>query len=143
MAAPRPSDDALAVWRRWLESHTRIVEQLDRELRNEHDLSLEWYDVLLQLSEGGGERTMSDLADALLISRSNCTRLVDRMEKAELVQRRAGERDHRERIAVLLPAGRRRLRAAAPTHLAGIERLFTGHLGREHAAVDRFLHRLA
>ena len=43
---------------------------------------------------------------------------------------------------LLLPAGRRRLRAAAPTHLAGIERLFTGELGRDAAAVGRFLHRL-
>ncbi len=142
MSAPNPSTESLATWRRWLEAHTRIVNALDGELRARHDLSLEWYDVLLQLAEAGGKRTMSELADALLISRSNCTRLVDRMENAGLVERRPGQQDQRERVAVLLPAGRRRLRAAAPTHLQGIERLFTGELGRDAAAVDRFLRRL-
>jgi DNA-binding MarR family transcriptional regulator len=142
MSEPTPRPETLAVWRRWLEAHTRIMSALDAELRSAHDLTLEWYDVLLQLSEAGGTRTMSELADALLISRSNCTRLVDRMEAAGLVERRPGERDQRERIAVLRPAGRRRLRAAAPTHLAGIERRFTGELGREAAAVERFLRRL-
>lgn len=71
---------------------------------------------------------MSDLASAVLLSRSNCTRLVDRMMRAGLVRREVDPGDARSRWTVLTAAGRDRLREAAPTHLDGVRRLFADHV---------------
>jgi DNA-binding MarR family transcriptional regulator len=77
---------------------------------------------------------MSDLAEAVLLSRPNCTRLVDRMVEAGLLERRTDEADARVRWAAITSEGRRRLRRAAPTHLAGIQFHFGRHLDEETAA---------
>ena len=92
----RPDPERLAVWRLLLETHAAVVDRLSRELEAESDLPLTWYDVLLQLSGApGGRLRMRDLAEAVLLSRSGLTRLVDRMEAAGLVCREAHPSDGR------------------------------------------------
>ena len=54
--------------------------------------------------------------------------------RAGLVERVANPDDKRSSYARITPAGRSRLRAAAPTYLAGIERHFTSHLTATEAA---------
>lgn len=113
--------------------HQALLGELDGELQRRHDLPLAWYDVLVQLREADGELTMGELAGRLLISPSTCTRVVDRMHAAGLLSRRVDEGDARIRHVGLTPAGRTRLREAAITHLAGIERHFSGVLGADAA----------
>lgn len=132
---PHPDRVSLEAWRCFLEAHARVTEQLDAELRAQQDLPLVWYDVLVQLSEAGGRLRMSELADAVLLSRSNCTRLVDRLDRAGLVARDADPDDARVRWAVLTDRGLERLRAASGPHLAGVERAFTSFLGPREAEV--------
>ena len=122
------NDEGLRVWRLFLEAHTRLVRQLDQELQEQHDLPIDWYDVLVHLQEGGGSRTMGRLAEAMLISPSNCSRLVDRLVGEGFVQRRADQFDGRVKHAVITEAGLDALRQAAPTHLDGVERFFTRFL---------------
>lgn len=129
----RPDADALAAWRGFLRVHRALLERLDHDLQTEHDLPLSWYDVLLQVTEAGGELTMGEIAERLLISPSTCTRVVDRMHAAGLVDRRIDDGDGRVRHVSLTAAGRARLRAAAITHLAGIERHFGAALGGDGA----------
>src|SRR3954468_4835799 len=121
---PEPGPEQLAAWRSFLRAHVRVTEVLDAELRAAHDLPLTWYDALVQLSEAGGRLRMSELAAALLLSRSNCTRLVDRMDGEGLIAREPDPGDARSRWAVLTTAGRNRLREAAGVHLAGVDRHF-------------------
>ncbi len=118
----------MAAWQRFLRAHLVLVERLDRELIERHELPLAWYDVLVQLHEAGGSSTMGALADRLLISPSTCTRVVERMSAAGLVERRIGEPDGRVRLAVLTASGRAKFKRAAVTHLAGIQRYFGAHL---------------
>lgn len=129
----RPQPDGLAAWRGFLRVHQALLAELDRDLRARHDLPLAWYDVLVQLSDAAGELTMGELADRLLISPSTCTRVVDRMHTAGLLTRRVDDADARIRHVGLTVAGRARLRAAAITHLAGIERHFAGIVGSDAA----------
>jgi DNA-binding MarR family transcriptional regulator len=92
-------------------------------------MPMTWYDVLLHLSEApGATLRMGDLADAVVISRSGLTGLVDRLEQAGLLAR-APDPDDRRAIAVsLTPEGRRRFRSAARRHRAGIARHFEAHI---------------
>lgn len=129
----RPTDEDLEIWRGFLESHIRLVRRLDLELQENHGLPLEWYDVLYQLHEAGGRRSMGELAGAMLISPSNCSRLVDRLSTQGLVRREDDMVDGRVKHAVLTASGRDALRSAAPTHLDGIVRYFTRFLDDKQA----------
>ena len=133
-----PGPVHLAAWRAFLAANARVTDALSRELEAECGLPLTWYDVLLQLAEAGrGGLRMSELADAVLLSRSGLTRLVDRLVAAGLVERRPDPADRRATTVVLTPAGRRRQRRAAPAHLRGIERHFARFLSASEAEALR------
>ena len=130
-----PNRAELASWRSFLRAHAGITKLLESELETEQELSLAAYDVLVQLSEAPGHRLrMTELADAVLLSRSGVTRLVDRMEKVGLVARAKVAADGRGVTARLTDAGYERLRIAATTHLRGIRRHFADRLDADDLA---------
>jgi DNA-binding MarR family transcriptional regulator len=135
----------MAAWRAFLEAHRRTTARLARELQDDEDLPLTWFDVLVQLSEApSGSLRMQDLADRVLLSQSGLTRLVDRMETAGLVERRRCPEDGRGTLATVTRAGLGRLRRAWPTHLAGVREAFADVLTEEEAEVlARALRRVA
>jgi DNA-binding MarR family transcriptional regulator len=113
--------DEMRAWRAFLRAHSAVTRVLEAELEAEHGLPLASYDVLVQLAERPGRALrMSDLAEAVLLSRSGLTRLVDRLEREGLVRRESCPSDARGTFAVLTDEGLARLRASAPTHLAGV-----------------------
>ncbi|SFM95131.1 transcriptional regulator, MarR family [Pseudonocardia ammonioxydans] len=124
-----PSRTQLDSWRSFLRAHAGITKVLESELEVEQDLSLAAYDVLVQLSEAPERRLrMTELAEAVLLSRSGVTRLVDRMEKVGLVARAKVAADGRGVTARLTDAGYERLRIAATTHLRGVRQHFADRL---------------
>lgn len=125
----------LAAWVAFLEAHARVTEVLERELREEEDLPLSWYDVLVHLQRAPDNRLrMQELAQAILLSKSGLTRLVDRMEQAGLVRRTACPSDRRGTFTELTSRGLDRLRATAPTHLRGVREHFADLFDVEEAA---------
>jgi DNA-binding MarR family transcriptional regulator len=128
------NDIKMTAWRAFLTAHARVTAILEDELKRERSLPLTWYDVLLQLREAPDQHLrMSELAGAVLLSKSGLTRLVDRMCGAGLTDRSADEDDRRGRWVSLTPAGRTRLREAAPVHLRGIAEHFTRRISEEDA----------
>lgn len=127
---PERFDEAeLRAWRGFLETHARLVRELDEELRAAHDLPLSTYDVLTTLESAPDRRLrMRDLADAVLLSRSGLTRLVDRLERTGLVAREECADDARGAFALLTDRGLETLRRARPTHQAGVRRRFLDRL---------------
>lgn len=124
--------DELGAWKGFLRTHSELTRRLDRELRDEFDLPLSSYEVLMYLADAGGRgMRMSNLADNLLLSRSGLTRIVDRLADRGLVKRRPASDDGRGMIASLSPAGLKLIRHARPAHLAGVRRHFLSHLDRE------------
>jgi DNA-binding MarR family transcriptional regulator len=119
------SADQIAAWRTFLDAHARTIDVLTRELRDAKSLHLTWYDVLVQLSEApNGQLRMQDLSDAIVLSKSGLTRLIDRMEREGLVCRSACAADKRGTFAEITAEGRALLSAAAPTHLSGVAEHF-------------------
>jgi DNA-binding MarR family transcriptional regulator len=117
----RATDWRVAVWRTYLRTHNDVLRRLERDLADEAELPLAWYDVLLQLAEAPQRRLrMAELADRVLLSRSGLTRLVDRLQAEGLVCREPYPGDARGTYTVLQQAGLDRLRASAPVHLRGI-----------------------
>jgi DNA-binding MarR family transcriptional regulator len=110
-------------WRAYLVGTTLLMDRLDRELREQHRLSLPEYEILVRLAEADGHRLrMAMLADSVSHSRSRVTHTVSRMETAGLVARDACLSDGRGVEAVLTEQGRAALEEAAPTHVAGVRR---------------------
>jgi DNA-binding MarR family transcriptional regulator len=118
-----------AAWTGLLRTRERLVHELDRELEHAHGISLAEYDVLVQL-EAAEQRSlrMAELADAVLLTRSGITRLVDRLERRGLIRRERCPSDARGLWAVLTDTGAERLTEAATTHSDGIRRLFLAQL---------------
>jgi len=137
--------DELTVWQGFLRASTQVIDQLDRELRETHDLSLAEYDALFQLSAAPGRRLrMSALADSVLITRSRLTHTIDRLERRGFVVREQADDDKRGTYAVLTREGHGLVRRAGRTHVDGIRRLFLDPLGPgELAPVGAALSRIA
>ena len=122
-------------WRGVVEVMSRLLARLDDELERDHGVSLAEYEVLAQLSEAPDETMrMTDLAERALVSRSGLTRRVDGLERRGLVERQACPSDRRGANAVLTPAGRKLLEAAAPTHVDGVRRMFIDQLTKSQVA---------
>lgn len=126
-----PPEDRNA-WLGFLRTHALVVRELDAELEREHGLTLNSYDVLVQLVLAPDMRMqMSELAERALITRAGMTRLVDRLEADGLIERQSGERDTRQVFAKITDRGLDKLENAARTHFAGIERTFLAPLSRD------------
>jgi DNA-binding MarR family transcriptional regulator len=109
-----------------------------------HGLTLSDYDVLVQLARAPEKKLRNiELANAVVLTRSGVTRLVDGLERDGLVARASCPSDRRGTFVALTPEGARRLREAASTHLDGVRELFLERLGEEgRAQMDALLAQL-
>jgi DNA-binding MarR family transcriptional regulator len=135
----------LNAWAAFLTAHKALETILSRELESACGLPLTWYDALAQLRMAPAQRlTMTQLATALLFSKSGLTRLMDRMEEAGLVQRLARPGDRRSLHIALSDAGEAKFRQALPIHLDHVKRHFAAYIeDGEAAAVESALVRMA
>jgi DNA-binding MarR family transcriptional regulator len=136
-------DERVSAWAALLRVHATVVPRLEREV-SAAGLPLSWYDVLLELNAAADRRLrMTELGARVVLSRERVSRVVDELERAGLVRRERNPDDGRSLLAVVTDEGRARLRAAAPTYLAGIERHFGAHLDDDEArTVARVLSRV-
>lgn len=128
-AAAPFAEHELGAWRGMLEVHARVTQQLDAQMHAEHRLSVSAYEVLMFLADAPDHRMrMSDIAQRVLLSRSGCTRLVDRLVDLGYVTRCAASTDGRGLYAELTDAGRKKTKAARATHREGVRRFFLERL---------------
>ncbi len=132
--------DALgaAAWRAFLTAHTILVEAIERDLARAELPPLGWYDVLFALEEAPRRRLrMAELSRAVVLSRSNLTRLVDRLEAAGLLHRAAVPGDRRGAYAVLTAEGAKLRRRMWPVYAKSIQEHFARHIGAGEAKTLR------
>ena len=128
------SDDAtgldaarLAAWEAFVYAHAAAVDRIERELTAAGVVSLGWYDVLVALAHAPGRRLrLHELAREVVLSRSGLTRLVDRLEAADLLCRQPDPTDRRGAFAVLTPEGLAAQQRAWPVYARAI----AAHFGR-------------
>lgn len=116
-------------WRALARAVLVIPRVLDHELLESQGLNLTEYSVLVNLPEQPGRSMrMSELADAVCISISGLTRVVERLARQGLAERVRAETDGRGQLAVLTAAGYARLEKAYPARLASVRKHVMDHL---------------
>ena len=125
-------DGEQRAWRAFLGASRLLLDTLDRELQHDAGMPHTYYEILVRLSEAPQRRLrMSELADAMLGSRSRLSHAVTRLEEAGWVRRTECPTDRRGQFAVLTQEGHRVLAAAAPGHVDGVRRHLLDALSAE------------
>jgi DNA-binding MarR family transcriptional regulator len=127
----------LDAWRALLRGQALLVEEVERELATEGLPPLGWYDVLTELDKAGGRLRIHELADAVILSRSGLSRLLDRLEAAGLLRREPHENDRRGAYAAITPAGRKMLARMWPVYERCLAEHFAPQVGSEEARAIR------
>jgi DNA-binding MarR family transcriptional regulator len=136
-------DDARQVWELTLRTVTALLRAFEDDMKAE-GFALPWYDVLIQLVNAPQQRLrMQDLADAVVVTRSGLSRLIDRMEKAGLVRREPVADDGRGSYAALTEQGRAAYDRLAADHHRKIDERFGSRLsGADLRALRRAMRKL-
>jgi MarR family transcriptional regulator, organic hydroperoxide resistance regulator len=103
----------------------------------EHGITIGQSFILLSLRERD-EQNVKELAENLAIDSSAITGLVDRLEKADLVERRADERDRRALRIHLTDKGKKTVNTMVKLGNQFNEGLKEGMSKSELAALDKF-----
>ncbi|MDR6939297.1 MarR family winged helix-turn-helix transcriptional regulator [Arcanobacterium hippocoleae] len=141
---PWLNDTEQQAWRNLLRGTALMLERISADLETESQLQINEYDILVNLSEAEDRKMrMSDLADAVVHSRSRLTHTVKRLEKEGLVERCRCNEDRRGIICCLTDAGFARLVAAAPGHVISVrEHLFARLQPQEVLELGRLAEKL-
>jgi DNA-binding MarR family transcriptional regulator len=131
-------------WLRLLRAHATLTRRMDANLQAEHGLTINDYEVLLALARAPDRRMRRvDLAGHVLLTQSGITRLLQGLERAELVERADCATDGRVVYAQLTESGYQRLREAGRTHLDDIRSLFAARFSSDELeALDDLLGRV-
>lgn len=130
------------MWRGYLDSTRLLLRALDRQLIAESAITLSDYEVLVLLSEAPDRRMrMSQLADAMIATRSGVTRAANRLAGAGWLRRVECDEDKRGWYAELTDAGLAKLQEVSPGHVKAVRRNVFDLLSQRD--VDLFAHAYA
>jgi DNA-binding MarR family transcriptional regulator len=134
----------LGAWVGLLRAHAAATRQFNRELIAGHGLTINDFEVLMHLENAEtGRLRRVDLAERVLLTASGITRLLDGLERSELVCKASCAADARVTYAEITDAGRARLACARVSHIEGVRALFAERFSAEElAALTAMLDRL-
>lgn len=113
----------------------RLVERVEKDLRDADLPPLSWYDVLLEVDRAASSPLrQGELGERLLIAKHGISRLVDRLEREGLVARQPCPDDQRAHVVTATAAGRETLRRMWKVYGASLQRHFGARLARDDAA---------
>ncbi|SFT85748.1 helix-turn-helix domain-containing protein [Mesorhizobium sp. YR577] len=102
----QPDDTTIAAWIGLSRAQRVATASIEAQLKAAGFPPLAWYDALWELERAGGEGLRPfELERVLLFEQYNLSRLIDRLEKAGLVVRRACPNDKRGQVLAITPEG--------------------------------------
>ena len=116
-------------WRLFLETFALAMRNLERKIKEDQAIPATWFDVLLHLHEVPENRLrIGELAESLVMTPSNATRLFDRLEEAGYVRREAAPHDRRGAYIVMTEEGEAAFMANLLGNRRRVEEIFLQHL---------------
>jgi DNA-binding MarR family transcriptional regulator len=129
LGAPADEEALAADWHEALNRYHRTTCALDRALSHDHGITVSDFEVLQQLHGARCMVKMQDLADQVHLTQSALSRLITRLEKAQLVTRGTCEDDRRAVWTQITAAGSACYLAARPTQRAVLRDIAAGGSG--------------
>ncbi|WP_415973343.1 MarR family winged helix-turn-helix transcriptional regulator [Rhodococcus sp. 077-4] len=124
-----------SAWRAYMGLSLQMTFEMNRQLTEDHGLSLADYSVLVALADSqDGRRRVADLASEIGWERSRTSHHLARMCARGLTDRQASSGDARATDVVLTDAGRAALEASAAGHVDLVRRLFFDGLDPDDVA---------
>lgn len=121
-------------WARLLRAHKTLLERVQKNLADADLPLLDWYDLLLELDMAEDKRLrLFDLGERIVLSRSNLTRLCDRLEKEGLISREQCPDDRRGLYASLTEKGAAMRKKMWPVYQRAVEEHFSAQLTAQEA----------
>ena len=111
-------------WMALVRTYARLWDQVEAQMRQDTGLTMSRYDVLMQLDLAGGRLGLTELATTIVLSPSGLSKLLDRMEAAELIRRDPDPDDARSTYAVITAKGRALVKKARARHHAWLQTAF-------------------
>jgi DNA-binding MarR family transcriptional regulator len=128
------NDELLAAWRAVLNVHARVTGEVEIALAQAGLPPLTWYDALWPLYRAERRRLrMGALAAEVTLSRTGLTRLVDRLEREQLLRREPAPEDRRGSYVVLTAAGAALLRRMWPVYERVLDDAFAARVSQPRA----------
>lgn len=131
------AQEQMLAWTGLVRSSMHLLQAANEFLRQEFGLSFGEKSLLGQLAMGEGELPMVELAQRLMITKAGMTKMVDRLEDAGLVRRRASKTDRRVVAVVLTAQGRRLQEDIKAKFIPWIGEHFADHLTVEQLRAVR------
>jgi DNA-binding MarR family transcriptional regulator len=131
-------------WMALVRTYARLWDQVEAQMRHDSGLTMPRYDVLMQLDLAGGRLGLTELASSIVLSPSGLSKLLDRMEASQLIQREPDPSDARSTFARITPRGRSLVRKARDRHHAWLQQVVGDALDeRDVADLTRIMKRIA
>lgn len=136
-----PSKTVIRAWARLMKAQQLALASIEQSLKAAGLPPLGWYDVLLEVERAGANGLRPfELERAMLLAQYNLSRLVDRIERAGYVERRACDEDGRGQLIAITDAGKAMRRKMWPVYARAIEAAMGRHLSAKEAeALDDLL----
>ena len=129
-----PCETVIRVWARLMKAQRLALASVERKLKAAGLPPLVWYDVLLEVERAGHEGLRPfELERVMLLAQYNLSRLVDRIERAGFVERRACEDDGRGQLVAITERGKAIRRKMWPIYSQAVEATVGKHLSAKQA----------
>jgi DNA-binding MarR family transcriptional regulator len=130
----KPSAAVVEAWASLVRTERALLEQAEEQLKHAGFPPLAWYHVLHEIDRSPkGMLRQSGVQDRTQLAQYNVCRLVDRLQREGLVERRQCQLDGRNNVLVITSKGRALRRAMWPVYAAAIEAHFGSHLTQAEA----------
>jgi len=119
------SEEAIQAWIQLHHTHRLLLERVEKALKDAGLPPLSWYDVLLELHrEKPAGLRQYEIGEKILLGKHNLSRLIDRLEKNNLVARYACVEDGRGNRIKITGKGIKMMKKIWPVYSQSIQENF-------------------
>ncbi|MCF6289285.1 MAG: MarR family winged helix-turn-helix transcriptional regulator [Proteobacteria bacterium] len=124
-----PTKETIRAWIQLHRAHRLLLEKVENSLKLEGLPPLGWYDVLLELYR---EKSLGlrqyEIGEKILLNKHNLSRLIDRLENKQLVERHMCTEDGRGNLVKITNKGKKVLKQVWPVYGQSIKENFGAKL---------------
>lgn len=137
-------EETIHTWVQLMRASTALLDKIEDSLKAKSLPPLSWYDALLEIKRAGTDGLRPyHLQEQMLLAQYNLSRLLDRLEKENLIERRPCEKDGRGQILFITKEGRSTLRKMWPVYQSALDTHFQRKLSKnEIVSLSRILTKL-